>query len=266
MNKQRGFTLIELLVVIAIIALLLALLMPALERARELGRRAACTANLKDLSLACMMYSDDNNGKLVNGEAGDLDMSDADRYRTDPVNPTKIYIENPWVWTTEPDTFTQEDQIRKGALFFYSKNTKVYRCPGGKARHARTYIMNTALNGDGKNLVNSNPMLWVKNKSLIRRPHERVVFICEGQTYQWNVRRSFKISYNNNQWIDPVPIRHGGGTTVAYADSHAGHIKWSGTQTVEEGEIGTPNWTPSADASSVQDCRDFRVAIWGKTP
>ena len=67
MNKQRGFTLIELLVVISIISLLLALLTPALGKARELGRRAVCLVNLKDLSLAWSMYADDNEGKLVNG-------------------------------------------------------------------------------------------------------------------------------------------------------------------------------------------------------
>ncbi len=69
MNKQnKGFTLVELLVVIAVIALLMAILLPALNKAREQGKRAVCMIQIKQLQIAWSLYADDNEDKIVSGD------------------------------------------------------------------------------------------------------------------------------------------------------------------------------------------------------
>jgi len=59
-RRVGGFTLVELLTVIAIIAVLMALLMPAVQSAREAARRAQCSNNLRQVSLAFIHFAESN--------------------------------------------------------------------------------------------------------------------------------------------------------------------------------------------------------------
>jgi prepilin-type N-terminal cleavage/methylation domain-containing protein/prepilin-type processing-associated H-X9-DG protein len=60
MKRPRAFTLIELLVVIAIIAILAAILFPVFAQAKAAAKRTSELSNIKQLSLAALMYNGDS--------------------------------------------------------------------------------------------------------------------------------------------------------------------------------------------------------------
>ena len=120
--NPKAFTLIELLVVIAVIALLLALLIPALRSAKEQGQRAVCLNNLRQLTLAWIMYAEDNDENIVNGRAR---------------GPTWAIWGPPWVNEEDFSAFDPNGasiRDRTGALWAYTRDTGVYRCPRARPK------------------------------------------------------------------------------------------------------------------------------------
>ena len=132
-KKMKAFTLVELLVVIAIIALLMAVLMPALQRAREQGKRAVCMSNLKQLNFAWLFYADDNDDRLVNGCTN--------QGNHNKFEPCWLYFRNEW---------NDEQRLKgvlDGTLFEYVKNIKLYKCPTGIRGAVNTYAIVDSMNG-----------------------------------------------------------------------------------------------------------------------
>jgi len=254
-RNTSGFTLIELLVVIAIIAVLLAILMPALSRVKEQGKRATCLSNLKQLTLAWIMYADENDDKLVNGDTGEYSIH---------------ANETPWVlkdWQSGMTVGQKTDAILNGALWPYTKSLKLYKCPtvgkivrGGTLEDImRTYSVSDSMNC--KNWPDMNAKM-VKKRLDIENPAYRIVFLDDGGTIT-SALGGWTVYVTDERWWDPPPIRHGDGSTFSFADGHSDYHKWKDPRTIEFGKRVPPT-ARSADQPGNEDIHWAAVAIWGQ--
>ena len=273
MNKKQGFTLIELLVVISVIAILLAILMPALNRARELGKRIVCLGNLKGFQTAWQLYASANDERIVNGEAysgvdGQNGTRDGEPYwcGDDTSNATgsvKLAEE------------VQISAIQSGALFPYVKTLKLYHCPTGVRGEVRNYAMVDSMNGYARTgtsagsgaskigVKEGRTTLWCKRTTDMVSPSaaSRLVFGDEGITST----DSIATNYTSERWWDPAQVRHSNGNTYSYADGHADYLKWQGRETISNGKLAQPvhNMTPTTD-EGFRDLYKFQIGVWGR--
>lgn len=286
--QRQAFTLIELLVVIAIIAVLMAMLMPALNRAREQGRRAVCQGNLKNLMLAWLMYADENGDKIVNGAGGFHYRADGSMTHN---GQDAGIVERAWVgqgwganWNNPnvPSGITEQarlNSIYEGALWPMAKNLGIYKCPTGRREEVVTYAAVDAMNGlprtgtwGGGNRVFASgsrvgrTVLWIKRTTDISSPSpaERMVFIDEGAM----TPDSFATHYNPGPWWDDPPVRHGDGTTVSWADGRVSHLKWNAAETIQHGRryqdyYSGGNFMPQTE-EGLEELWEFRKSVWGR--
>ncbi|MBN1362132.1 MAG: prepilin-type N-terminal cleavage/methylation domain-containing protein [Sedimentisphaerales bacterium] len=235
--NDHGFTLIELLVVVAVIAVLLAILVPATRKARELGQRAVCLSNLRQLSMAWIAYADDHGGKLVSGSA----------FAATVANGTlEGWAQRAFFFPKSRSDVVQSEG--KGPLWPYLRNIDVYRCPRGVCGHALTYGIVSAANGGwvegtcvpGTNKTEYTPAGKRVGRTVLRftrltdivspGPSQRAVFVDLGFTPV----DDFTVLYLRAEWCPPCPppIHHAQGVTLSMADGHAAYWKWKGRETV----------------------------------
>ncbi len=245
MAKRQAFTLIELLVVIAIIAILMGILLPTLNRAREQGKRAACLSNLKQLTMAWIMYADENDDRIPLANTG-----------------------NDSAWTQWPGAdATEQDKlegIRAGALFPYCPSVKLYKCPTGVRGELVTYAVVDCMNGYADMPGTKN--LMIKRRLAIKRPDTRIVFLDEGRLSP----NSWTIWYDQEKWWDQITARHGNGTNLGFADGHSEYWKWNDPRTIDIAQMDYNQWQNSGRQSSMasspgnEDLHKVQRGAWGQ--
>jgi len=248
MNKNRkneGFTLIELLVVIAIIALLMAILLPALNRAREQGKRAVCFNNLRQLTAAWQMYAEENDGKIP---ASDIYYSHlASCSTTQSCGPG--WYERPHLWNTAtlPSDGSKLPPHNYTSLIAAVDRTKA-----------------DSMNGFGGSLF-GNPPTKVRNLNQLKHPTDRIVFLCEGESGAG----SYGVMYNEESWWDPPPKRHGMGVALSFADTHTDYRKWVDNLTKESHWDTAAGRTVPYPQPGNKDLYYIQLGVWtrlGYTP
>jgi prepilin-type N-terminal cleavage/methylation domain-containing protein/prepilin-type processing-associated H-X9-DG protein len=246
MTRRRGFTLIELLVVIAIIAILAAILFPVFAQAREAARKASCQSNLKQISLALSMYTQDYDEMLASANINPVGLPDGRAFT--------------WDWVVQP----------------YVKNSGIFKCPSSSAvanpgDWPLTYGMNYRLPqfsptqlDDAAPLWGANSIslaglkapadtAWVADNAWVDNPtampvHQEDPSKWMLRTNAWNPYGYTRFPqdppdqgyvgccYNGDPWR-PAP-RHQNGTNVAFCD---GHVKFYRTQALVNPLRGGPD-------------------------
>jgi prepilin-type N-terminal cleavage/methylation domain-containing protein/prepilin-type processing-associated H-X9-DG protein len=230
-EPRRAFTLIELLVVIAIIAILASMLLPALGKAKEKAKAAQCINNLRQVSLATVMYATDNRDYIVL-----LFMNGA----TPPA-----------AWFPNPEGVWWPDSLRP-----FMVTTNVIGC--ASARPGFGIALNHPdiggwREGPAKVSAIKHPVETVPyaDTGLVANPTERNpdLWIEKKDMQQLYYRTPANTGYYTDDPQRPV-ARHNGRCNAGFADGHAAAIKVSliglqyypGKSPSGKTALGNPRW------------------------
>ena len=271
--KRPAFTLVELLVVISIIALLLGILMPALAHARGQGYSIVCRSNVRQLYLANMGYSLENDDYYVLAAEDIMIKSGGGRHRWHGMRES---------YGVDPDPLKNTFDPYKGPLYGYLGGGKVKECPG-----MRSFIKDGAKNafeagcgGFGYNFegVGSRMYKWSPDWSIpydnpakysmrsveISRADTKVMFadtgyevdggiieysFCQPPKYVLNLYGAAEEKANSKP-KPTIHFRHFGSANVAWCDGHVSDEKLSFPESqMKVGDEAKIGWFGPADNS-----------------
>ena len=252
-KSQKLFTLIELLVVIAIIAILAAILMPALSSARERGKSATCTNNLKQVGIANMSYQEDYNGWYI-PQYNFYDLPAGTELFPDKIigNPcprqskNRTYI---WPWYIGSSGRTRywnylgsDVRKRNNALVCPSDPEPDFNNKGmtGASVGYFSYAFNNFVAGNPKSKANWNGM-WINNANwghhkILKTASQTPMAVDMDNHRDGEGIREPEFSYKVNitfdpgmmdAWLDPqnsagyISARHSGSISTLFADGHS---------------------------------------------
>ena len=251
-HKTKAFTLIELLVVIAVIAVLMAILLPALNAAKKLATSSVCLGNHKNLLAAWIMYSDDNDGRLVSNGACYETPDDDSPW----VHAPKNIAGNDLAQNPAPPTVTKQDRFRgimAGTLWRYIKDVDAYHCPGDNRKSTRraprdcyrSYSISYAFGRKRVKDTGNRGYHYYLKAADVANSAQYYVFVEEehnGSRYGeneggWHLPRSTSMNRLEmpSSWTfyDPLASYHVNSSTFGFADGHADRRKWRDRRTLD---------------------------------